>query len=277
MRFVTDAVEIAINIENCGLVKRADMYNATAAVFVDGKLKQTHDCGDFSSKPQQTVLRINHEGRAPRLHEILMPYAASIKILGISLSNALMYPVPKRPKTLYVAYGDSTTQGFNSNDVSNTWPFLLAHANDWRLINLGVGGLRASGEHGHSIGQLNPQIATVLMGYNNFISQTPINVFQGEIEATLNNILVNAPKCRIFVITPLWAFRAAKNPIRLEAYREAIRQAVSKLQGPQIKLIEGESLTPKDRLAFPDGTHPSDYGSNNIFLSLIQKIPANPE
>jgi len=38
-----------------------------------------------------------------------MPYAASVKILGISLSDALLYPVPERPKTLYIAYGDSIT------------------------------------------------------------------------------------------------------------------------------------------------------------------------
>lgn len=267
LRFVTDAIHVRFSLENTARIVRDDAYMAEGAVLVDDVVHTPFNAGRFRAEPQSITVDISHATPHLRLHELIMPHGAAVDIVGLQLTpGARLLPAPPRPKLLYVAYGDSITQGFRATSVEKSWAFRLAQANGWRLVNLGYGGRQATGTDGSVVAAMKPDIVTVLIGYNNFHHQTPRDDFEREIEATLRNIGPAA----VYVITPLWALRGELKDIPLEDYRNLIRAAVARTGA---HLIEGEGLTQGGRDIFPDGTHPNDVGHAQMFVSLLQAIP----
>jgi lysophospholipase L1-like esterase len=165
-----------------------------------------------------------------------------------------------------VVIGDSISHGFWASDVTRSWPFLVAQATGMELVNLATGGRMCVPADGTMAASCAPDVITYLIGYNEFGQQKDLVDFGARYAQTLANIRAGRPGARVLAITPLWSPNA--KPIPLEAYRQAIRDAVAAAADPLVTLVEGLSLMPADPSSLTDTVHPSDAGSASIAQAL---------
>jgi len=269
VRFCTDAAQVTVHLEHTARVNRPDAHNADGAVFIDGALRHTFSCARSWNTAQAIGCEITHPDAKPRVHDIVLPYGASVDVCGLTLSEgAELFVAPPREGPLYVTYGDSLAQGFYASSVAASWPFSLAHAKGWRCLNLGYAGHTIQPADGALIGALRPDVASVLIGYNNYFTQSDVDAFHAAAAGLLAGLRAGAPLCRIYVITPTWAQRDRLHPIPLSYYRMALEGAAAACNDAEIRVIDGQALADHNRIMFPDGTHPSDDGHAMIAKAL---------
>ena len=138
------------------------------------------------------------------------------------------------------------------------------------LVNLATGGRMCVPEDGAMAAGCAPDVITYLIGYNEFSQQTDPAEFGARHAQTLANIRAGRPGARVLAITPTWSPNDA--PIPLEAYRQAIRDAVAAAADPLVALVDGLSLMPADPSSLTDTVHPSDAGSASIAQALAAHL-----
>lgn len=229
---------------------------------VDGILFANNLGSSIEGGPQ--IYSIFNQAK-PKPHDfsLIFPYTPAVVFKGLYLSGGILLdPPPKRPPFLYVAYGDSITQGTSASTVTNTYPYLLARQMGWSVINMGFGGQRTTAEDGTQIGLLGGNLVTLAIGVNDTGSRSLADV-ERNYTGLLENLRSLQPAVPIFVITPLWVwYEDRPNGLGLypEDYRNIIRTVVMARNDPKIYLVEGPDLVPHDDIYFFDGYHPNDAG-----------------
>ena len=173
---------------------------------------------------------------------------------------------------MWLALGDSITQGMVAIHPSGTYPSLISEQLDLELINAGVGGIRfASGELDY-IG-IEPDIITVALGCNDW------GVPKEELEASVSDYLeclLSLYKCRnIHFILPIWRSDAEQvnADMTFIQHREIIRKVASRY--PFINIVDGYALLPCDEYYYGDPTgkvHPNDEGFLRYAMALMKYI-----
>lgn len=266
VRFSTNASALVVNLEYTNLVTRADTYNGVGILLVDGVEVSRFSRGQGPAGPLRVLL---DTGTATfKTIEVVMPYCASVDFTGLSITEGAYFRAPgARPATRFVAVGDSITHGFSVSDVGKSWPYLLAAAKNYQIINHGYGSRRVEAVDGATAAALRPDVATYLIGYNNFAGQTPLAVFKASYLNFLRQFRAGRPGAKIFCITPLWTPNSF-GALTLEMYRTQIREALSELADPLCILVEGEALVTNSITHFPDRVHPNDLGAFELASAL---------
>ena len=200
---------------------------------------------------------------------VYLPQLVCIDLRNIS-ANAPLVPTEKREK-LWLALGDSITQGMVAKHPSLTYPTLLSEHLDCDLINYGVGGIRFEEETLDYIG-VEPDMITVALGCNDF-GTLDTDTVKANMRAYLNKLTKLYTCENVYAILPIWRCDDATRMGDFDAHREAIREIYSEYS--HIKLIDGYCLVPKleEFYGDPEGNiHPNDTGFLLYALKLAKLL-----
>lgn len=257
VRLWTDSESVLFLLRPTNLMTQAELRNPIGAVLVDGQLTAR-----WSDTEQVRVIRT---GRRMRLHELLMPYNASVDFLGVEIDAGATASAAPRSGRRIVTLGDSITHGFWSSSVDRTWPVLLSQATGLEVVNLGVGGRMCVPSDGTAAASCRPDVLIYLIGFNEFSQQTDPAEFGLRYRQLVENVWAARPGTQVVCVTPTWS--PVEQAIPLEAYRQAIRDNAT-----GATVVEGLDLTAHDLAAFPDTVHPSDVGAASIAAGLTALI-----
>jgi lysophospholipase L1-like esterase len=252
---------LAVNLGYTALVTRTDTYQDVGSIEIDGIEVSTFRSPAAEGTPATLTVPVASDGNAHAV-SIVMPYCASVDFLGAS---GVLQPALSPPPVRYAAAGDSITQGFDASRTTKSWPYGVAAANGWQIVNHGYGGRVCVPADGTTVAGLAPGLISYLIGYNDFSAQVPVAAFQANVAAFIRNVRA-ASAAPLFCITPIYSPNAGSIP--LEGYRQAIRNAVAAANDPLTMLVEGLDLMPADDTLLQDGVHPNDAGSAAIIASL---------
>ena len=249
-------------------------------LYVDGRVKplpaeSIHS--DVAGGNIEALLLFDHgvatQGRLQKV-ELVMPWGGEVRVRGFELHRmdgavpSLMRP-PESPFR-FIAYGDSITQGYCS---PTPYPEFIGRKNGWNAINLGIGGLKTSPQHGIQIGQARADLVLMFIGTNDWWGSCDITSAIGD---TIANVRSGSPQVPLVVVTMLARADEPKtNPKRcivLEDLRQQIRNEVRRRQragDTRLYLVEGKPLLSISRLG--DGLHP---GSDAAMAELASNLNA---
>lgn len=269
VRIATSSRFVRFRLQYTDLIDRASPYSGTGVVLVDGQRWRTFTRGVDFAGPLTVDLDLGVT-RWRRI-ELLMPYAASVDLLGVDIADTdRLDPVGARPPVRYVAVGDSITQGFFVSDSYANWVSQLAALKGWQAINIGYGGHMALPNDVLAAAALSPTVGTYLIGYNNFFAQTPLATFKSNFKTAVQFWRSTAPSAKLYCITPTWSPNT--NTLTIEQYRQQIRDGLTELADPLSILVEGEALATNSTMFFPDSIHPNDAASLQIATALASVV-----
>jgi lysophospholipase L1-like esterase len=269
VRFQTNSQLVTVRLRYNDLITAADTFNGEGQILADGVEVQTF--GKAEGEFGALWVSVPFGSAVSRLIEVVMPYCAAVDFEGVEVTaGATMAAGAARTATKLGGLGDSLTHGFASTGIGKSWPTLLAANKNWQIINHGYGSRRTDAADGNAMGNLAPDVVTVLLGHNDFRDQLALATFKTRYKALVTNLRTLRPLIKIYCITPLWSDDT--NTLTLEDYREQIRDGLDEINNPLNVLVEGEALATNNVSSFPDGIHPNDTGSDEIADSLIAAV-----
>jgi lysophospholipase L1-like esterase len=244
------------------------------AVFCDDTLLQVSERLD---------LRI--AAPAPGVHDyqIVLPSYAAVDLVRLALAPGHdLLPLPPDRRPVYVAMGDSITNGFGQQSASHlSYPFVLARGFGWQLVNLGVSGARTGPALAPTLAGQRADIVTVAFGFNDWYwSAAPLEDRLNAYAALLDGLRSQQPQALIVAITPLSSTadpRKARAPYSLAALRAGQRRRVEEARRRgdlRLHVLDGEALSTPAMLV--DGIHLHVEGAAAYAGRLAQALAALP-
>jgi lysophospholipase L1-like esterase len=278
INFRTDATRIfivltytfACNAAGCGHF----------SVERDGRLLPTNFGSDVVAG-QVTYPIVTQGSPIAHNYSVIWPYGTQMVFKALRLEGGrqrLLAPAPTRPPRLYVAYGDSITQGYYASaGTTHTYPDQVARTKGWSVINMGFGGETTVPSDGTAVGFLNGSIVTVAIGANDWGTSKTITTFVSDYNGLLDAIRALQPSVPLYSVTPIWTgVEASPNAqgLYLRDYRQAITQIVLQRMAtdPNLHLVDGLTLVPNQLRYFVDGVHPNDAGFALYATNLAGKL-----
>ena len=203
--------------------------------------------------------------------KILLPHSLIGEIQKIELIGAT-YAEPILRDKLYIAIGDSITQGYDALHPSSTYTYKIADMLSARCINKAIAGaifnprlLAAAEEH-------NPDYVSVAYGTNDW-SMLQRDVFIKNATEFFDILIEKYPNAQISVISPVWRGDSCVITAMGEfPIASAILQDICE-KHPRLKFIEGLDLIPHEPEMYGDLIlHPSDEGFKHYFEGLEKQI-----
>jgi lysophospholipase L1-like esterase len=219
---------------------------------------------------------------ALRNYSVIWPYGTQMVFQALRLEGGtprLFAPAPSRPSRLYVAYGDSITQGYYAAaGITGTYPDQVARKKRWSVVNMGFGGEPTVPSDGTAVGALHGSIVTIAIGVNDWGQAKPLATFQSDYKALLDAVRALQPSVPVYCLTLIWtSLEAVQNGqgLFVRDYRQAITQIVQQRAStdPNLHLIDGLALVPNQLKYFVDGVHPNDAGFALYATNLAAKLP----
>jgi len=281
LRYVSDAPSVEITLHS-------EIHHEYVRIYQGDHFQQ-----EICLEPKET--RTFKLERSPRLIEIAAPSPAfSPKVMRLHLSGtgrvrflaaqanggSLRPPTAdEKPALTVLAYGSSITQGSNSPRMANTFLGQTALRLGVDSINLGFGGsCHCEPELGDYIAARQDwQIALLELGIN-MLGAKP-TIFDEQFRELASGILEKSsrdPSRYVLAITLFPASHDLPDAVRpAEPFREILRELVSKIARPNLRLVEGIELLDWNGLT-ADLCHPSDYGHTIIAERLSAHLKSLP-
>lgn len=275
-RFRSTAPSVTAKLRWNGLITRTDARNLIGHVFVDGVFNRDFQTPAAINAVTEGALVLNMGTSADRLYEIILPYADGVEFGEIQIDPAYaVTAAAARTGPLMVCLGDSITQPFLATDVRRGWPFLLAQARGYRCINMGYGGRVAVPGDGTIVANLNPDLITVMLGRNEFLSQIDPATYKANLKALLMNIHAVKPTVPVCVSAPIST--TATRTIPYSSYEAVAGQCITELGYSQLIGVDKATLITNTATQLgPDGIHPNDAGNAQMKTGWNAAIPAIP-
>ncbi|HEY7916512.1 MAG TPA: SGNH/GDSL hydrolase family protein [Acidimicrobiales bacterium] len=270
-----EAVDIAYHTSSGNMGYRGDGAGITFSLWRGGGNVWSEEAvlGDGlvrlplgSSPPADPAVIYLPEGMHPVIH-------------SISAVRGVITPAPAQPR--WIAYGDSSTQGWIASGPSLGWAAVAARSAGLDLVNLGYAGA-ARGEivTAEHIAGLRADIITIAYGESCW-TRTPHNVgmVTEGLWGFLDLVRQGHPTTPIVVISPVVRTDAEEAPNRLGASLADIRHAIEMVTRDRIvcgdhtlSLVAGKTIINAEHLA--DGIHPSDEGHKRIAATVARALTA---
>ncbi|MFA6960811.1 MAG: GDSL-type esterase/lipase family protein [Opitutaceae bacterium] len=208
-------------------------------------------------------------------YELILPYGDSVDLKGVTVVPTARWETPAaRPKTRWVAFGDSVTHGFTSSAVVHSYPFQVGEMMNWEVINAGIGGRGCMASDGALLAEMNADVFSIMIGVNNWQGGTGLDAFRAQMTGLVERLMKGRPRALIYVITPLWvapSWKPATATHSLEDYRIIIREVVAWFATERLHVIEGPSLIDEDSALFDKvSVHPNDAGFAQMADRLVK-------
>ncbi len=203
--------------------------------------------------------------------KILLPHSIIGEIEEIELIGAT-YAEPIGRDKLYIAIGDSITQGYDALHPSATYTYKIADMLSAKCINKAISGaifnpklLAAAENH-------NADYVSVAYGTNDW-SMLDKNTFTKNATEFFDILVEKYPNAQISVISPVWRGDSCVITAMGEfPIVSAILQDICE-KHPRLKFVEGLDLIPHEPEMYGDLIlHPSDEGFAHYFKGLEKQI-----
>lgn len=277
LAFVTDATNLVLSLGFADQAALAghDYWLSAGEWRVDGRTQATFSRTSRAGGVQEVALALDGPPRE-RAHEIFLPLADRVEFRGLAVNDgARLRAAAPPPGRRVVAYGDSITQGFYASRPSRSYPFLLAEATGWDVLNMGFCGRATSPDDAAAIAAQKPDGVIVMIGVNDALAGVDLSAFTARFGEFLAGLARECPGVPVRVVTPLPVVGGKWKADGLEECRAAIRAAVAAAKAPQVGLIEGPDLLPGEEGLFADGLHPNDAGFETLARHLEKALRAS--
>jgi len=282
VRFRTDAARVKALLYFNELHVSASARNSLGLAVISGAGHPTvtvFHTRELKTKraPETVEVPMTPGGTGFHDYELILPYGDSVDFQGVEVNvGAKFEEPPARPKTRYVAYGDSITHGFTASAVDKSYAFLVAQKNDWQLVNLGLGGRASNVPDAKVVAAMQGDVISVFMGVNDWQGGAPLERYRGNMMGFLDVLRAAQPKVPIYCLTSLWvppSWNPKGQVAGLESYRKLLREIVTTRNDANLHLVEGPDLIDHDATFFdPVAVHPNDKGFAQMSERLAQQI-----
>ena len=257
LEFKTDATEVFIK----GTARVAVSYRTwyTLEVFSNGKRVGV---GEFEKSFEL--------GEGEKTVRIVLPQFSALAISEIDLIGATFFEAVKPQKKMFF-YGDSISQGYDTQYPSNKYTALTARALGVEGYNKAIGGEVFQPELAAVKSENAPDFISVAFGTND--CGTTREVFLKNSRAFYENLSANYPNAKIFALSPIWRANYADKQTVGDFFdvEKQIKEIAASL--PNVIFIPGFDLVPHDTKYFYDRClHPSDEGFEIYAKNLVKAI-----
>ena len=199
---------------------------------------------------------------------ILLPNHVEGVIRNISLENSV-YCRPHEFSCKIAFYGDSITQGWNSEKDSQTYAWFVSRALNADSMNFGVGGTTFIPEFPEFV-DYPADMVVVALGTNDYGRGKDLDTIRQHCTAYLQKVASFYPKSKLFCVTPTW--RMSGTEVKAGGTLADVRDLISDIAlslGYQV--INGLEMIPHRLEYFADqGLHPDDIGFAHYARKLCQ-------
>ena len=261
----TDARALTLRFELTATLRRQVSF----ALFVDGAHRGVLTLPLRSPGPIEA--RFALPGRPCRV-QVYWHSLSRLTLLGAEAEGGShCAPVPRREQ-LYLAFGDSITQGMEAFDPARPFPMQIARALNMELLNLGVGGGTFQPQLLDGFPGPRPGLITVLYGFNDRNLVPTRAQFEQNVGEFLARLVSRFPGVPAYVILPTLSGveTNADKFATLPEIRAIIREKTA--AQPALTLIDGTSFMPFTETFFRDAAHPTDTGFDRMTRCLLAQI-----
>lgn len=269
--FTTTATSVRVSMFHNDLVRyTADINNqfSIGAILVDGVEVKTYQWAQLWNETGIVTIEFSLSAGSKTV-TIVWPYWTGFELRKIEINTGATMTTVSRPANKIAVCGDSISQGATASKVTTTWPYLLAIAENKQLVNIANGGATAVASQGSALSGLGCNVVTYMIGYNNFVAQTPLVTFQTAVQGWITNARAALPSAAIHVISPIYSPNT--NTITLAQYRSAVQAAELAAGDANTFYIDGLSIMTNNINRLYEGAagvHPNDLGSSEIATNL---------
>lgn len=220
---------------------------------------------------------IFHSDLAPaeREFEIWLPHLCHTEIEAIEISDGARISPASPPKYLWLAYGDSITQGMTVTNPAEAWIAVASRKIDADVLNLGVGGAKVVKEMADNLPDFSYDFASIAYGTNDFNQAVPLADYESNLRSLVSAMKKKYPEKPVFLISVIpWADRAEsnKNGDYIDAYRETAERVADEMDG--VVKVSGPSLIDDDTRLFVDNVHPNESGMAMYGANFAEAVKA---
>ena len=199
------------------------------------------------------------------------PWSASIRLDELDFAGATKIEAVEKKRRI-LCYGDSITQGYDSQYPSLAYTNIIADMLDAEVINKGIGGDRFNPELA-ALPDAGPfDLVTVAYGTNDWSHES--REFLTDRSARFFELVArNYPDTPICAVLPLWRHDWMR-VTGVGAFAEGhaiIRAAAEKHRN--IRIVNGWDLLPHLESCVSDGLHPNDFGFQFMARNLFKELP----
>ena len=269
--FTTTATSVRVSMFHNTLV----LYNAdisttfsVGAILVDGVELKTFNWSNGWDAAGIVTIEFSLSAGSKTV-TIVWPYWTGFELRKIEVNTGATMTTVSRPANKIAVCGDSISQGSTASKVTTSWPYLLAIAENKQLVNIANGGATAVASQGSALSGLGCNVVTYMIGYNNFVAQTPLVTFQTAVQGWITNARAALPSAAIYVISPIYSPNT--NTITLAQYRSAVQAAELATGDANTFYVDGLSIMTNNINRLYEGAagiHPNDLGSSEIATNL---------
>ncbi len=263
------AVDIAYRTSTGNLGYRGDGAGVTFSVWRAGR-----QVGEADAELGDALIRLRLGATSPeRPATVYLPEGMLPVVRSLTAVHGEIAPAPPAPR--WLAYGDSTTQGWIASGPAQAWAAIAARKAGLDLVNLGYAqsgrGEIASAEQ---MAALDADVITISYGASCW-SRVPHST--GMIESGLDGFLdvlrQGHPKTPIIVMSPVIRPDGDTERNRLGATLDDIRRSIERVTRWRIRdgdvnlaLLTGGGIIDERHLV--DGIYPGDEGHKRIAAAV---------
>ncbi len=246
---------------------------STLDVYVNGALHGRHRIRCGFREPQRTVFPL---GEGSKRVTVYLPHTYVFALGDILLpQQAALSPVPPRQRKLLMI-GDSITQGLCSDFASGGYAMQIARRMDCECVNQSIAAIRFEAGSIDPKG-FSPQLITVAVGTNDWTWRKDREEYDSHAAPFFAALDKAYPGVPVLVLSPIKRCRGeADLPAdRPGLYRESeLYGALTRLCSPypQMRCIDGWTLTPHTPDCFVDGLHPNNVGMTRYADALAKVV-----
>ena len=189
----------------------------------------------------------------------------SIQLIGATYVKPHDHPVK------LAFYGDSITQGWNSEKDSQSYAWLVTRFFDANSRIYGIGGTTFIPAFPEDTG-FRPDAVIVAMGTNDYGRNKPMEQIKADCAAYMKAVAEANPGSKLFCVTPIW--RWVGQNVKAAGTLADVRREIARIAAESgYIVIDGLTMVPHRFEYYADkGTHPNDLGFSIFALNLAKVL-----
>jgi lysophospholipase L1-like esterase len=267
--FITNATSLRLTLFWNALITRLDTFRSIGSILIDGTETLTFAC-PFAANVAGTSEPVFALPAGSKRVTIVWPYAAGLELHKVQVNTEATMAIAARPGGKLAVAGDSISHGFMATRSTLTWSYKLAVLKGRQLVNIANGSEGAVAANGSALAGLGADRVTYMIGYNNFVAQTPIATFQTAVQGWIFNARAALPAAKIYLVSPIYSPNT--NTIALQQYRDAVQAAELAAGDAETFFIDGLSIMTNNADRLVDGIHPNDVGAGEIAANMAPLV-----
>ena len=275
LEFVTDSPFVTVTMTGR---RRISLKSVKLDIFVDGAMV-AHATEEYEVDEGIVLVPFNPLTLTTNLPEgehrvtVYLPYLNEGHIASVELADGASFAPFKRKKK-WVAFGDSITNGSQSQYPSMTYVNQVARMLDAEAFNFGIGGEYFWDAKIIPGTYPDCDFVTVAYGANDYRIKSEEH-FSYHMPAFLKKVAEEFPEKPIFVILPIWRKSEDDGSIYELGTMQSVRDriAAEAVNYPNMTVIDGRNFVPHYETFFGDKVlHPNAMGMSQYAMHLFAQL-----